>query len=66
MQTIGVIPYRSAALVLARTVSSDSPCSVRRSEWPTTTNVQPSLASIEPLISPVYAPDSWAETSWAP
>src|SRR3954454_18458381 len=65
-QTIGTSPCRSAACTLAATTASSSPCSVRRSECPTSTYWQASAASIAPLTSPVYAPESCAERSCAP
>ncbi len=57
---------RKAALTLALTRASSSWWYWRRSEWPTTTYVQPSLASIAPETSPVYAPLSCADRSCAP
>ena len=60
-------PARSSAfLALALTSSSSSWWYCRRSECPTGTYAQPSLASIVAEISPVYAPLSNGETSWAP
>ena len=53
IQRIGVMPCRYAALIFVFTVSSSSLWYIRRSEWPTTTKRQPSLASIVPLMSPV-------------
>lgn len=53
MQTIGVSSCLSAAAVLAATTVSSSWWYVLRSECPTTTNVQPSLARKAPLTSPV-------------
>ena len=65
-QRIGVRPCLKAAFTLALQISSFSPWYWRRSLWPTATNVHFSLASIGPEISPVYAPESCAEMSWAP
>lgn len=53
MQKIGATPCLSAARTFLLTRSSVSPWISRRSEWPTTTQAQPSLASIGPEMSPV-------------
>src|SRR5439155_63253 len=51
-------PYwlRNAARAFFATVSSVSPNSLRRSEWPTMTYAHFSAASMGPLTSPVKAP----------
>ena len=60
------ISYLMMARTLALTSASVSWWCWRRSEWPTTAYAQPSLASIAPETSPVYAPLAWAEMSCAP
>src|SRR5664279_2860638 len=60
------MPAAMTALALALMISSVSAWYSRRSEWPTTTYRQPSLASMSAEISPVYAPEAWTETSCAP
>jgi hypothetical protein len=52
-QTIGTRPCLSAAAAFCATSRSLSPCSARRSEWPTMTWQQPNSASIAAEISPV-------------
>src|SRR5207237_1186829 len=53
-QRIGAMPLAIAALTFRLTSSSSSWWYARRSECPTTTYWQPSLASIGPDTSPVY------------
>ena len=54
MHTIGGQPdARKAAAALAATSASSSCVVGAALEWPTTTYVQPSLASNAPLMSPV-------------
>ena len=60
------MPAASALCAFAFTTSSVSAWYCRRSLCPTTTYEQPSLASMPAEISPVYAPESCSETSWAP
>ena len=54
--TIGVMPAPSTARSFFATISSVSPNSSRRSEWPTITYCTFSFASICGDTSPVYAP----------
>ena len=56
MQTMGVRPAVKAAPIFRFTVTSVSPNSARRSEWPMITQPAPASFSIGPLISPVKAP----------
>src|SRR5579875_1079999 len=63
---IGVIDTASAALTLAFTSASSSLWYCRRSECPHSTYEQPSLASIGPEMSPVYAPLGYGDRSCAP
>ncbi len=58
--------WLSAALTLALTRASSSWWYWRRSECPHRTYEHPSLASMEPEISPVNAPLSCREMSCAP
>jgi hypothetical protein len=57
MQKIGVILICESGLQFAIKELITFVVNPRRSEWPTATYVHPSFASIEPEISPVYAPE---------
>ena len=66
MHSTGRRPLRSAAAVFARTTSSVSPNSRRRSAWPISTTPTPTSASSAGLTSPVNGPESSAAASCAP
>ena len=53
MHTTGIRPASSATWVFFATVSSVSPYSERRSEWPTSTHLTPRSVSMPDETSPV-------------
>jgi hypothetical protein len=63
---IGISPAFTADFSFRFTLSSVSPNSWRRSEWPTITYAHPASLSIPGATSPVNAPFSSQCRSWAP